>query len=161
MFEKILQSRGFPGGSCLCAVLSRSVVSDSLGPHGLQPVRLLCPWGFSRQEYWGGLHALHQGIFPTQKSNPGLPHCKQILNSLSHQGSSVIKNLLCCGFDPWVRKIPWRRAQQATPVFLPGKSHGQSSPADNSPEGRKKLDTTEVLNKIKLQCKFFPSATFL
>ena len=31
------------------------------------------------------------------------------------------------GFDPWVRKIPWRRAWQPTPVFLPGKSHGQGS----------------------------------
>ena len=29
------------------------------------------------------------------------------------------------GFDPWVRKIPWRRAWQLTPVFLPGESHGQ------------------------------------
>ena len=28
-------------------------------------------------------------------------------------------------FDPWVRKIPWRRKWQPTPVFLPGKSHGQ------------------------------------
>ena len=28
------------------------------------------------------------------------------------------------GFDPWVRKIPWRRAWQPTPVFLPGESHG-------------------------------------
>ena len=42
--------------ACLCcAVLSRSVVSNSLRPHGLQPARLLCPWGFSRQEYWSGL----------------------------------------------------------------------------------------------------------
>ena len=31
------------------------------------------------------------------------------------------------GFDPWVRKIPWRRKWQSTPVFLPGKSHGQRS----------------------------------
>ena len=30
-----------------------------------------------------------------------------------------------CGFDPWVGKIPWSRKQQPTPVFLPGKSHGQ------------------------------------
>jgi len=30
-----------------------------------------------------------------------------------------------CGFDPWVRKIPWKRARQPTPVFLPGESHGQ------------------------------------
>ena len=29
------------------------------------------------------------------------------------------------GLDPWVGKIPWRRARQPTPVFLPGKSHGQ------------------------------------
>ena len=32
-----------------------------------------------------------------------------------------------CGFDPWVGKIPWRRAQKLTPVFLPGESHGQRS----------------------------------
>ena len=31
------------------------------------------------------------------------------------------------GFDPWVRKIPWRRKWQSTPVFLPGESHGQRS----------------------------------
>ena len=30
-----------------------------------------------------------------------------------------------CGFDPWVRKIPWRRKWQPTPVFLPGKPYGQ------------------------------------
>ena len=32
------------------------------------------------------------------------------------------------GFDPWVGKIPWRRAWQPTPVFLPGESHGQTEP---------------------------------
>ena len=31
------------------------------------------------------------------------------------------------GFHPWVGKIPWRRARQPTPVFLPGESHGQRS----------------------------------
>ena len=31
------------------------------------------------------------------------------------------------GFHLWVRKIPWRRAQQPTPVFLPGESHAQRS----------------------------------
>ena len=34
-----------------------------------------------------GSHSLHQGIFPTQGSNPSLPHCRQILNHLSQQGS--------------------------------------------------------------------------
>ena len=42
-------------------------------------------WGFFRQEYWNGSHALLQGISPTQGSNPGLPHSRQILNCLSHQ----------------------------------------------------------------------------
>ena len=41
--------------------------------------------GFSRQEYWSGLHFLLQGIFPTQGSNPGFPHCRQVLYRLSHQ----------------------------------------------------------------------------
>ena len=33
------------------------------------------------------------------------------------------------GFDPWVRKVPWRRKWPPTPVFLPGKSHGQKEPS--------------------------------
>ena len=37
------------------------------------------------------------------------------------------------GFDPWVRKIPWRRARQPTLVFLFGKSHGQRSLVGYSP----------------------------
>ena len=37
------------------------------------------------------------------------------------------------GFDPWVGKIPWRRAWQPTPVFLPGESHGQGSLSGCSP----------------------------
>ena len=42
-----------------------------------------------------------------------------------------------CGFDPWVGKIPWRRAWQPTSVFLPGKSHGQRSLGGYSPWGHK------------------------
>ena len=72
----------------LCyAMLSCSVVSDSLRPCGLQPTRLFCPWGFSRQEYWSGLPCPPPGNFPTQGSNPGLLHCKQIHYCLKHQGS--------------------------------------------------------------------------
>ena len=40
-----------------------------------------------------------------------------------------------CRFNPWVRKIPWRRKWQPTPVFLPGESHGQRSRAGYSPWG--------------------------
>ena len=46
-------------------------------------------------------------------------------------------------FDPWVRKIPWRRAWQATLVFLPGEFLGQRSLVGYSPWGHKELDTTE------------------
>ena len=50
------------------------------------------------------------------------------------------------GFDRWVWKILWRRKWQPTPVFLPGKSHGQRSLAGCSPRGRRELDTTERLH---------------
>ena len=48
-------------------------------------------------------------------------------------------------FDPWVRKLPWRRAWQPTPVFLPGKSHGWKSLVGYSPWGHKELDTMEEI----------------
>ena len=47
------------------------------------------------------------------------------------------------GFHTWVGKIPWRRAWQPVPVFLPGESHGQRSLVGYSPWGRKELDRTE------------------
>ena len=47
-------------------------------------------------------------------------------------------------FNPWVRKTPWRRAWQPTPVFLPGESHGQRSLMGHNPQGHKEFDMTEV-----------------
>ena len=47
------------------------------------------------------------------------------------------------GFDPWVRKSPWRRKWQPTPVFLPGKSPGQRSLLGYRPWGRKESNMTE------------------
>ena len=46
-------------------------------------------------------------------------------------------------FDPWIRKIPLGRKWQPTPVFLPGKSHGQRSLVGYSPWDHKELDTTK------------------
>ena len=40
-------------------------------------------------------------------------------------------------FDPWVRKIPWRKVWQPTPVVFPGEYHGQSNPVGNSLQGQK------------------------
>ena len=59
-----------------------SVVSDSLKPGGLWPARLLCPWDSPGKNTGVGSHALLQGIFPTQESNPRLLcflHCWRIL----------------------------------------------------------------------------------
>ena len=54
-------------------------------------------------------------------------------------------------FIPWFRKIPWRRKWQLTPVFLPGKSHGEQSLAGYRPWVYKESDTTEWLKNNKQQ----------
>ena len=53
-----------------------------------------------------------------------------------------------CRFDPWVGKIPWKRALQPTPVFLPGESHGQRSLMGYNSWGHKESDMTEVIEHI-------------
>ena len=65
-------------------------MSDSLLPHGLSN-----PWN-SGQNTGVGCHFLHQGILPTQGSNPGFPDCRQILYQLSHQGSPIFIYILGC-----------------------------------------------------------------
>ena len=64
---------------------SCSVVSDFLRPHGLYS-----SWSSPGQNSGLGSLSLLQVIFPTQGSNPGLPHCRQILYQLSHKGSPYI-----------------------------------------------------------------------
>ena len=51
-----------------------------------------------------GCHALLQGIFPTQGLNPGLPHCRQILYHLSHQGNPLTRILTPCSQVPSLQK---------------------------------------------------------
>ena len=58
------------------------------------------------------------------------------------------------GFRPWVGKIPWRRAWQPTPVFLPGESHGQRSLVGYSAQGHKESDTTEANYRAYLPSTF-------
>ena len=59
--------------------VTHSVVSNSLGPR-----RLYSPWDSPGQNTGVGSLSLLQGIFPTQGSNSGLWHCRQILYQLSH-----------------------------------------------------------------------------
>ena len=72
-----------------CVYVSHSVVFGSLQRHELWPARHLCPWNSLGKNTGMGCHALHQGIFPTKESNPGLPHCRQILYFLSHQKTQI------------------------------------------------------------------------
>ena len=158
-------------------------------------VALLHPWNFPGKSTGVGCHFLLQGIFLTEGSNPGFPHCRQTLPSeppgKSSPDSSIIymfslhyisvllyytciciiinmlslfiislyfwvcslvaqavKNLSAMQdtwFDCWVRKIPWRREWQPTPVFFPGEFHGHRILVVYSPWGHKESDRTEQL----------------
>ena len=74
--------------------VSHSVVPNSLWPHGLQSTRLLCPWDFPGKDTGVGCHFLLQWIFPTQGSNPGLLHCRQILYWLIYKVNLYMIGLL-------------------------------------------------------------------
>ena len=71
------------------------------------------------------------------------------INSFKSRGEYIhqiltAKSVRHIEFDPWVWKIPKRRAWQPTPVFLPGESHGRRSLVGYSPQGRKKSDVTKA-----------------
>ena len=51
--------------------------------------RLLCPWNSPGKNIGAGSHSLLQGIFPAQRLNLDLLHCRQILYCLSHEGSPL------------------------------------------------------------------------
>ena len=73
----------------------RSVVSDSMRPHGPYS-----PWNSPGQNTGVGSLSLLQGIFPTQGLNSGLPYCRQILYQLSHKGNPSyleLKTITPCG----------------------------------------------------------------
>ena len=91
---------------CICAVLC--LVTQSCLTL-CDPMRCslpaFCLWEFPRQEYWSGLPCPPAGIFPNRGSNLGLPHCRQILYRVSHQGcpsSQSIPPTLC---PPWPPQI--------------------------------------------------------
>ena len=66
----------------LCLILCNSM--------DCKTARLFCSWDSPGKNTGVGCHALLQGIFPTQGSKPGCPHCRRILYRLSHQGSPWI-----------------------------------------------------------------------
>ena len=86
---KILKDMRIPDHfTCLIRSESRSVMSNSLRPHVLHSA-----WNSPGQNTGVSSLSLLQRIFPTQGSNPGLPHCRQILYQLSQKGSPLLRNL--------------------------------------------------------------------
>ena len=84
-----------PGFHYISESINHSAVSNSMRLHWVQATRLLCPWNSPGKNTGVGSHSFFQEIFPTQDSNPGLLHCRQILYRLSHQESLVfVTNLL-------------------------------------------------------------------
>ena len=124
---------------------SCSIVSDSLWPHGLDS-----PWNSPGQNTGVGSLSLLQGIFPTQGSNPGLPHCRQILYQLSCKGSPRILEWVAC---PFSSRSSWPRNPTGVSciagIFFTNWAiresllwYGQRSLACCSPWGHKELDVT-------------------
>ena len=66
------------GPYCCCCLVTKSCLA-LLQPHEILPARLLCPRDFPGRHTGVGCHSLPQGIFPTQRSNLCLLHCRQIL----------------------------------------------------------------------------------
>ena len=91
-----------------CAVLSRSVVSNSCDPVDYNPAGSSVHGDSPGKNTGVGCHAVLQGIFRTQGSKCGLPHCRQIFYYLSHQGSPRI---LAWVAYPFSRGTSWTRNQ--------------------------------------------------
>ena len=79
---------------------------------------------------------------------------KKVFGTQGFPAGAVVKNLPANSgdpgdtFDPWIRKIPWRRKQQPTPVFLPREFSGQRSLACYSSRGHTELDAIELVHML-------------
>ena len=89
------------------------------------------------------------GSIPGSRSSHGEGIGHLLLYSWASVVAQMVKNPPACrrpGFIIWIGKIPWRRAWQPTPVFLPGEPHGQRSLVGYSLWGHKQPGTTERLS---------------
>ena len=123
--------------------------SWALGKSSRISTRLHCPWDTEGRSHGDGGQKAGQGL--------KLEILEHWLECVGFPGGTGGKEHTCqCrrwkrrGFDPWVGKIPWRRAWQPTLVFLPGESHGQRSLVGYSPWGPTELDTTEWLSTLSV-----------
>ena len=82
--------------------------------------------------YSGCILPFLSSVFAEPLSEHGLPRWLS-----SKESACQCRRQRRCGFEPWVRKIPWRRKWQPSPIFLPGKSHRQRSLVGHSTWGLK------------------------
>ena len=80
---------------------------------------------FSRPTCWRQMNSEHQWMFGSQYINDCLHEYRLCSGKESF---CQCRRLRRHGFNSWIRKIPWIRKWQLTPVFLQGKSHGERSP---------------------------------
>ena len=90
---------------CHCLLLSCFICVQLIASLWTVAARVLCQWNYPGKNIGVGCHTLLQGIFPIQGSNPGLPHCRQILYCLSHQGSPTMCISTLSLFHPIVMNI--------------------------------------------------------
>ena len=150
-------NKGFPSGASVPAnagdVRASGLIPGSGRSLGVENGNLhqcSCPENSTdRRSWWTTVHG-------TTKS-------RTQLSTHTHTHTHSPSICLQCGrpgFDPWVRKIPWRRKWQPTPVLLPGKSHGQRSLVGYSPWGHQESDTTERLRSSFHHVAYFNRMVF-
>ena len=143
-----------------CAVLSCSVMSNSWWPHGQSP--------FSRQEYWSGWPCPPPWDLLNPGINLGLPHCRQILYHLSHQGNPRLLGWVAYPFfrgspDPGIKLGSPALQRGSLPAELPGKSWGFSWPLPKEKSDRS-LDSGSTGSKhtsylVEILCSWYKNQT--
>ena len=119
-----------------------------------------CPYNSPSQNTGVASHSLLQGIFPTQGSNLGLPHCSQILYQVRHQGSpSILEWVAYCfssgSSDPGIKQGSPALQVDSLPAELPGKPLSQKKSLSNSLQILRK----HKMNSHKYCCRT-PKQTF-
>ena len=94
---------------------------------------------------------LHEGYFPSCALFCNIDKINVSRWFSGKESSCQCRRLRRCGFNPWVRKIPWRKKWQPTPVLLPGKSMNRGAKqATYSPWGCGESDMTELPKHAQL-----------
>ena len=116
LLQGIFPTQGSNPGLLQCRRILYQL-SHKGSPRTLQCIAYPFSSGSLGPRNWTGVSCIAGDSLPTELS--GMPGGKE--------PTCQCRRPKRCGFSPWVRKIPWKRAWQPTPVFLPGESHGQRS----------------------------------